>query len=116
MAKFLFMLTKDENEAATRCFQLARIAHAKGHHVALFFVDDGVTWANRERDLTRPTVTGDSPGDHLPYLLDEDVEIGVCTPCAAARKMDSACFHPNMRLESGTRLIDVAAEFKVFNF
>ena len=36
MAKFLFVLSKDDNEAATRCFQFARIAHGKGHQVNLF--------------------------------------------------------------------------------
>jgi DsrE/DsrF-like family. len=47
MAKFLFVLSKDDNEAATRCFQFARIAHSKGHHVNLFFIDSGVAWATR---------------------------------------------------------------------
>ena len=49
MANFLFMLSRHENEAATRCFQLAKIAHGKGHTVNLFFVDDGVLWANGKR-------------------------------------------------------------------
>ena len=78
MAKFLFVLSKDENEAATRCFQFAKIAHSKGHHVHLFFIDGGVTWANTARDLTVKTTTGDCPADYLSYLIDNEVEIGIC--------------------------------------
>ena len=55
MAKFLFVLNQDNNESATRCFQFAKIAHEKGHHVDLFFINDGVMWANKDRDLTVKT-------------------------------------------------------------
>ncbi|MGE4441302.1 MAG: DsrE family protein [Desulfomicrobium sp.] len=116
MAKFLFILGKDDNEAATRCFQLARIAHAKGHHVGLFFIDDGVLWADTARDLGQKTLTGDCPGDYLPYLTQEDVEIGVCAPCAGSRGLTEARFSANMVLSDGARLIDLAAESRVFNF
>ena len=77
MAGFLFILSKDDNEAATRCFQFARIAHTKGHNVNLFFVDGGVTWADKTRDLSLKTVTGDCPNDYLPYLVENEVPIGV---------------------------------------
>ena len=116
MAKFLFILGKDDNEAATRCFQFARIAHAKGHHVSLFFIDAGVLWADTARDLGQKTLTGDCPGDYLPYLTQEDVEIGVCSPCATNRGVDETRFYANMALSDGARLIDLAAESRVFNF
>ncbi|UTF51010.1 DsrE family protein [Desulfomicrobium sp. ZS1] len=116
MAKFLFILGKDDNEAATRCFQFARIAHSKGHHVNLFFIDEGVLWADTTRDLGQKTVTGDCPGDYLPYLVQEEVKIGICTPCATNRKMDDARFFPNMQLDGAPHLIDLAAESRVFNF
>jgi tRNA 2-thiouridine synthesizing protein D len=77
MANFLFVLNKDDNEAATRCFQLAKIAHTKAHKVNLFFIDGAVTWANSTRDLNVKTVTGDCPNDYLPYLVENDVPIGV---------------------------------------
>jgi len=51
MANFLFVLSRDDNQAATRCFQFAQIAHSKGHDVNLFLVDDGVFWADSGRDL-----------------------------------------------------------------
>ena len=77
MANFLFVLSRDTVEAATRCFQLAKIAHSKGHKVDLFFIDGGVLWANSKRDLTEKTPTGDCPNDYLPYLVENQVFIGV---------------------------------------
>ena len=116
MAKFLFVLSKDDNEAATRCFQFAKIAHSKGHQVNLFFIDGGVAWASKTRDLGQKTITGDCPGDYLPYLVDNEVTIGICTPCAKNRQMDETEFYTNMALDGGPHLIDMAAEAKVFNF
>ena len=77
MVNFLFVLSKDENEAATRCFQFAKIAHSKGHKTNLFLIDSGVKWANSERDLNLKTPTGDCPNDYLPYLVEKEVPIGV---------------------------------------
>ena len=77
MAAFLFVLSRDDNEAATRCFQFAKIAHSKGHKTDLFFIDDGVYWADSEKDLNQKTGTGDCPNDYLPYLVENQVPIGV---------------------------------------
>lgn len=77
MANFLFVLSRDDNEAATRCFQFAKIAQSKGHQANLFFIDDGVRWADSQRDLNIPTATGDCPNDYLPHLVENDVPIGV---------------------------------------
>ena len=77
MANFLFVLSKDDNEAATRCFQFAKIAHSKGHQTNLFFINDGVKWADSERDFNAKTVTGDCSNDYLPYLVENQVPVGV---------------------------------------
>lgn len=77
MANFLFVLSQDDNEKATRCFQFTKIAHGKGHQVNLFFIDSGVTWADKNRDFSVKTATGDCPGDYLPYLVEKEVPIGV---------------------------------------
>jgi len=77
VANFLFVLQQDDNEAATRCFQFAQIAHSKGHHVDIFFIDDGVMWADSTRDLSLKTTTGDGPDDYMPYLVENEVPIGV---------------------------------------
>jgi tRNA 2-thiouridine synthesizing protein D len=116
MAKFLFVLSSDDNEKATRCFQFAKIAHSKGHQVNLFLIDGGVDWAEQTRDGSAKTITGDCPNDYLPYLVEHDVRVGICTPCANARKLDEARFHRNMALDGGPHLIEMAAESKVFSF
>lgn len=36
MANFVFVLSKQDVNAATRCFQFAKIAHSKNHTVNLF--------------------------------------------------------------------------------
>ena len=77
MADFLFVLSQDSVDKATRCFQFAKIAHEKGHEVNVFFVDDGVIWADSTRDLTVKATTGDAPEDYLPYLVENEVPIGV---------------------------------------
>ena len=77
MANFLFVLSRDDNEATTRCFQFSKIAHSKGHKTDLFFIDDGVNWANSERELNLKSPTGDCPNDYLPYLIENQVSIGV---------------------------------------
>ena len=77
MANFLFVLSKDNVDNATRCFQLSKIAHSKGHKVDLFFIEDGVKWADSTRNMTEKSMTGDCPGDYLPYLVDNEIPIGV---------------------------------------
>jgi predicted peroxiredoxin len=77
MANFLFTLGQDDNEKATRCFQFAKIAHEKGQKVNIFFIDAGVKWADKTRDFTVRTGTGDCPNDYLPYLVKNEIPIGV---------------------------------------
>jgi sulfur relay (sulfurtransferase) complex TusBCD TusD component (DsrE family) len=77
MANFLFVLSKNDIDSATRCFQFAKIAHSKEHRVNLFFIDDGVRWADNTRDLSEKTATGDCPNDYLPYLVEKEIPIGV---------------------------------------
>ena len=116
MADFLFILRSADNEKATRCFQFAKIAHDKGHTVNIFLIDGGVDWALKGRDGSQKTVTGDCPADYLPYLVENNVAVGVCTPCAKNRDMDESDFQANMKLDGGPHLIDMAVESKVFNF
>ena len=77
MANFLFVLSQDDNEKATRCCQFAQIAHSKGHNVNVFLIDGGVLWADSSRDLNIKTPTGDCPNDYLPYLVENEIPIGV---------------------------------------
>jgi len=77
MANFLFVLSRDENDAATRCFQFAKIAHSQGHKVDIFLIDSGVSWADTTRDYSVKTTTGDCVNDYLPYLVENEVPIYV---------------------------------------
>ena len=77
MANFLFVMSRDDNEAATRCFQFAKIAHTKGHGVNVFLIDGGVRWADNTRNFDEKTETGDCPNDYWPYLLEQEVPVGV---------------------------------------
>jgi len=77
MANFLFVLSRNETEPATRCFQLAKIALSKGHKTDIFLIDGGVLWANKTRDFNEKTPTGDCPNDYLPYLVENNVFVGV---------------------------------------
>jgi hypothetical protein len=79
-------------------------------------IDDGVLWADWNRDFDIKTPTGDCANDYLPYLVENEVPIGVWIPCANARQVDESTFFSNMALDSGPNLIDIAAEAKVFNF
>jgi sulfur relay (sulfurtransferase) complex TusBCD TusD component (DsrE family) len=77
MARFVFVLRQGDVDSATRCFQLAKVAHSKNHTVNLFFVDDGVLWADSSRDFSAKSATGDCPNDYFPYLVQNEVLIGV---------------------------------------
>ena len=67
MANFLFVLSRDDNQCATRCFQFAQIAHSKGHGVNLFFIDDGVLWADSSRDFDSKLFPEYGPGRRTPF-------------------------------------------------
>ena len=77
MAKFVFLLTKDSVDEATRCFQFAKVAHTKGHDVKLFYADDGVFWADKTRDFDTACKTGDCPKDYFPYLVENEIPVSV---------------------------------------
>ena len=62
----MFVLSGDDNETAAGCFQLAEIAHTKGRNVARFFIDGGVTWADKARSFGLKTAPGDCPNGCLP--------------------------------------------------
>ena len=116
MAEYLFILHTDDNEKATRCFQFSKIAHEKGHNVNIFLVDNGVEWAVKTKDGSQKTTTGDCASDYLPYLEENGVNTGVCTPCAKGRNLDEGTFLTNMNLDTGGNLIDMAATASIFNF
>jgi len=66
--------------------------------------------------LTRKPSPVAAPTDYLSYLVENEVKVGLCIPCAKNRNMDKAKFFANIQSDGGIHLIDMAAEDKVFNF
>lgn len=116
MAQFVFTLTRDDVNMATRCFQFAKVAHEKGNEVFIFLMEDGTKWADTTRDFTQKGITGDCPNDYFPYLEENEITVGVCPPCAAARGIDERNFASNMMLDGAPHVLELVAEGKVFNF
>ncbi|MCG6893639.1 MAG: hypothetical protein LJE65_08550 [Desulfobacteraceae bacterium] len=77
MANFVYVLSKDDHNLATRCFQFAQMSHEKGHQVDVFLIEDGTKWADRTRDWKEKSVVGDCPEDYYPYLEENEILVGV---------------------------------------
>ncbi len=77
MGNFVFVMRNGDVDTATRCFQLAKVTHTKGHTVNLFLMDDGVLWADKTRDFKAKSRTGDCPEDYFPYLVEHEVPVSV---------------------------------------
>ena len=74
---FLLILSSDDGNKVTRCFQFAKIAHAKAYKVNIFMIDDGITWAVPGKTKGVVARTGDAADDYLPYLIKNKVPISV---------------------------------------
>ena len=77
MANFVYTLSKNDVSLATRCFQFAKLTHEKGHTVNIFLIEDGTLWADNTRDFKEKAKTGDIPDDYFPYLVENEIPIGV---------------------------------------
>ena len=77
MANFVYVLSNDDINPATRCFQFAQISHQKGHQVDIFLIENGTLWADNTRDFKQKATNGDCPDDYFPYLVENEVPIGV---------------------------------------
>jgi len=45
--------------------------------VNIFLIEDGTLWADNTRDFKEKTITGDIPDDYFPYLVENEIPIGV---------------------------------------
>ena len=77
MAKITVYLKTGDVDAATRAFQMAKVAHSQGHQTSMFMSDDGVYWADKKRRLDEKTKTNDTASEFLPYLVENEVPIYV---------------------------------------
>ena len=74
---FLYVLSSNDSNKVTRCFQFAKIAHSKGYKVNIFLVDDGVIWAIPGKANGIKALTGDTADSYLDYFVKNNVPISV---------------------------------------
>ncbi len=77
MATITIYLKRGDVDAATRAFQMAKVAHSQGHQTSMFLSDDGVHRADKNPSPEEKTGTNDSASEFLPYLVENEVPIFV---------------------------------------
>ena len=118
MASFLFVLSRglEDPTRATRTFQFAKLAMDDGNDVHVFLIDDAVVFARLGMADHIKAPTGDELKPYLEALVEGNVPIYVCTPCANNRMLDEGDFVKTAKLATGGTLINLAKESKVFTF
>jgi sulfur relay (sulfurtransferase) complex TusBCD TusD component (DsrE family) len=118
MARFLFILGSGlgNSNSPTRCVQFAQVAHQEGHDVSIFLIDEGVIFARKGITENVVAPTGEEMNIAMEYLLREKIPIYVCTPCAKARGITEDVLLDGAQYAVAKKLIELAAESKVFNF
>jgi len=106
----------DNPARSTRAFQMAKIAAEKGIDVVLFLVDDAVFLAKKGIAENVKAPTGDELKTYLQFLVENNVPIFVCKPCASTRQIKEDELIANARIETGYTLIDLTMERKVLCF
>lgn len=116
--KLLVILNEGTNNPsrATRAFQMAKIAKEKGIDVTVFLVDDAVYLAKKGVADKVKAPTGDELKPYLEYLKENNVQVMICTPCAASRGISSEELVENAKLETGYTLIALTMESKTLCF
>ncbi|MGE4505653.1 MAG: DsrE family protein [Desulfovibrionaceae bacterium] len=107
MSKYQFVISAGpENPVkATRSVMFATRAVEEGHQVALFLVDDAVYLTNPFLTEHVRAATGDSLMQYLQVILDREIEVMVCLPCAKARAIDETSLPKGWRLAKGIEAI-----------
>jgi predicted peroxiredoxin len=118
MSKFLFVLSRGPEDPirAVRCFQFAKIAREKGHEVTVFLVDDAVYFTNLSLTERVKAPTGDELITYWRFLTDNGAAILACKPCAETRMVGEEDLPPGVKISTGSVLIDLADQSKVFAF
>lgn len=119
MANHIFMLHSDDHEAFTRCLQMAMLAHQDGDNVNLFFIDGAVVCGKKDyKYKDQQTITGDSPSKYLDYIINNNIPIGLCTPCSKQREISEDDIMTNSYFATGKQLISLVRdpESKLWNF
>lgn len=54
-----------------------KVAHSQGHQTSMFMSEDGVYWADKNRNLNEKADTNDTASEFLPYLVENEAPIYV---------------------------------------
>lgn len=110
MKKFQFIINSGpENPArATRAMMFASRAVEEGHEVSIFLVDEAVYLANVDLAFNVKTATGDELMTYMRVILDKNVPVMVCLPCAKARGIEAVSLPDGWRIEKGVEAIRLA--------
>ncbi|MBU4243403.1 MAG: DsrE family protein, partial [Proteobacteria bacterium] len=103
MSKYQFIISAGpENPVrATRSVMFATKAVDDGHEVSLFLVDDAVYLTNPALTEHVRAATGDTLMQYLQVILDQNIEVMVCLPCAKARGINESALPSHWRLAKG---------------
>ena len=118
MANFLLVLGSGlgNSNSPTRCVQFAQVAHQEGHNVSIFLIDEGVIFARKGITENVVAPTGEEMDLAMEYIIREKIPIHVCTPCAKARGITEDLLVEGAQYSVAKKLIELAADAKVFNF
>jgi len=105
----------DNPNRATRALHLAKVAREQGKDVKIFLLDDGVYIAKKGMTDNLRSATGDIAADLLTYLLDFEVPILACTPCAKARFISEADLVKGARMDTAVSLINMSCDHAVIS-
>lgn len=105
----------DNPNKATRALHLAKVAKEMGRDVKIFLLDDGVYVAKKGVTDNLRAATGDIAADLMTFLVDFEVPIMACTPCAKAQGIAEADMVRTGRYESAKALIEMAADHAVIS-
>ena len=106
----------DNPNRTTRALQMATVAHRIGKRTTVFLLDEGVYISKKSIAENLRSATGDNADDHLAYLIEFEVPILVCTPCAEIRQVKKEDLIENARMATADELITLACESAVLSF
>ena len=118
MESFLFVLTRglEDPTRVTRALQMAKAAKELDYEVNLFFTDDAVLLAKPGMIDNVVAPTGDEAGGYLTYLIENQVPVYICTPCAVSRQVGESDLIEGSQLSGAPKLFEIAKDSRVFTF
>ena len=118
MGNYLFVLTRgiEDPTRVTRTLQLAQAAKELGHEVSLFLTDDAV-WIAKTGIIDNVVApTGDEAVSHFTYLLENNVPVYLCIPCAESRQVTQKDVDPAIQFAGSPKIFELAENATVFTF